>query len=273
MSTTDLQRTPALAELLDLTGRVALVTGAGQGVGAATAQMLAAQGAAVVVNDYFGERAEQTTATIAASGGRGLAVQADVSDHSGVAAMVAEVERELGPVDILVNNAGNAGATKDALAPSPPFWVSDPADWRAWIDVNYTGVMVVTRAVLAGMVEREHGRVITVISDAGRVGEADLVVYSGAKAGAAGFMRAIAKATGAHGVTANCVALGGVRTPAIDRLLQNEQLAKRITRAYPVGRLGEPADVAALITFLASDAAAWITAQTYPVNGGYSAAL
>jgi len=112
-----------------------------------------------------------------------------------------------------------------------------------------------------------------VISDAGRVGEADLVVYSGAKAGAAGFMRAVAKARGAPRITANCVALGGVRTPAIEPLLQNADLVKRLVRAYPVGRLGEPADPAALITFLASDAASWITAQTYPVNGGYSSVL
>ncbi|MBV8305046.1 MAG: SDR family oxidoreductase, partial [Acidimicrobiia bacterium] len=105
------------------------------------------------------------------------------------------------------------------------------------------------------------------------IGEADLIVYSGAKAGAAGFTRAIAKAAGRHGVTANCVALGGVRTPAIAHLLANEEFVKRAVRAYPVGRLGEPTDPAALITFLASDAAAWITAQTYPVNGGFSVAL
>jgi 3-oxoacyl-[acyl-carrier protein] reductase len=126
--------------------------------------------------------------------------------------------------------------------------------------------------VLGGMVERGHGRIITVISDAARVGEPDLVVYSGAKAGAAGFMRAIAKAAGPHGVTANCVALGGIRTPAIEALLADAAFVKRLLRAYPVGRLGEPRDAAALIAFLASDAASWITAQTYPVNGGYSVA-
>jgi 3-oxoacyl-[acyl-carrier protein] reductase len=97
-------------------------------------------------------------------------------------------------------------------------------------------------------------------------------VYSGAKAGAAGFMRAIAKAAGPHGVTANCVALGGIRTPAIEPLLQDSGFVKRLLRSYPMGRLGEPSDPAALITFLASDAASWITAQTYPVNGGYSVA-
>lgn len=271
--TTDTPTMPRLADLLDLTGRVALVTGAGQGVGAETAKMLAAQGAAVAVNDFFADRAAAVAEEIVLAGGRALAVQADVSDPTGIAEMIGEIEGALGSVDILVNNAGNAGATQPAITRPVPFWQTEPSDWEHWVAVNYTGVMLTTRAVLGGMVERGYGRVITVISDAARVGEADLVVYSGAKAGAAGFVRAIAKAVGAHGVTANCVALGGVRTPAIAPLLADEALVKRLVRAYPTGRLGEPADPAALISFLASDAASWITAQTYPVNGGYSAAL
>jgi 2-hydroxycyclohexanecarboxyl-CoA dehydrogenase len=271
--TTQTQATESLAGLLDLTGRVALVTGAGQGVGEAVARMLAEQGAAVAVNDYYADRAAGTATRVAASGGRAHGVQGDVSVAASVAAMVEQVERELGPIDILVNNAGNAGPERSALEPDPPFWESSPEDWEAWIAVNYTGVMLVTRAVVGGMVERGRGRVVTVISDAGRVGEPDLVVYSGAKAGAAGFMRGLAKAVAPHGITANCVALGGVRTPMIAPLLEDEALLKRITRAYPLGRLGEPADAAALIAFLVSDAASWITAQTYPVNGGYSVAL
>jgi 3-oxoacyl-[acyl-carrier protein] reductase len=270
--TTPLQTPQRLTDLLDLTGRVALVTGSGQGVGAATAQLLAAQGAAVAVNDYYQERADKITAEITAAGGRATGVQADVTDPARVQAMVADIERELGPVDILVNNAGNAGATTDPAVTPPPFWESDPAEWAPWIAVNYTGVMLATRAVLGGMVARGHGRIITVISDAGRVGEPELIVYSGAKAGAAGFMRAIAKSVGPRGVTANCVALGGIRTPAIEPMLADPAMVKRIVRAYPMRRLGEPADPAALISFLASDAASWITAQTYPVNGGYSVA-
>jgi 2-hydroxycyclohexanecarboxyl-CoA dehydrogenase len=268
--TTSIRTQHGLGELLDLTGRVALVTGSGQGVGAATAKLLAGQGAAVAVNDYFADRAAAVAADIAAAGGRALALTADITEAAALQAMVADVERQLGPVDILVNNAGNAGATTPAAPDPQPFWESDPAQWAPWIAVNYTGVMLATRAVLPGMVERGHGRIITVISDAGRVGEPDLVVYSGAKAGAAGFMRAIAKATGPHGVTANCVALGGIRTSAIEPLLGDPAFVKRVLRSYPVGRLGEPTDPAALITFLASDAASWITAQTYPVNGGYS---
>jgi 2-hydroxycyclohexanecarboxyl-CoA dehydrogenase len=271
--TTQAQSTQSLAELLDLSGKVALVTGAGQGVGEAVARMLAEQGAAVAVNDYYSDRAAAVADAITAAGGRAHGAQADVSVSDSVTAMVSEIERKLGPIDILINNAGNAGPERSALEPNPPFWESSPEDWAPWIAVNYTGVMLVTRAVVGGMVERDFGRVITVISDAGRVGEPDLVVYSGAKAGAAGFMRGLAKAVARHHITANCVALGGVRTPMIAPLLENEDLAKRITRAYPLGRLGEPGDAAALIAFLASDAASWITAQTYPVNGGYSVAL
>jgi 2-hydroxycyclohexanecarboxyl-CoA dehydrogenase len=271
--TTETQNHPALADLLDLTGRVALVTGAGQGVGEAVVRMLAQQGAAVAVNDYFADRGERVAGEIAEAGGRAHAVAADVSDWDGVRTMVEDVERELGPVDILINNAGNAGPERSGLEPSPPFWETDREDWDPWIAVNYTGVMIATRAVLGGMVSRGWGRIVTVISDAGRVGEADLVVYSGAKAGAAGFTRGIAKAASRRGVTANCVALGAVRTPAIEPMLRDEKVAQRVARAYPVGRLGEPTDPAALIAFLASDAAAWITAQTYPVNGGYSVAL
>jgi 2-hydroxycyclohexanecarboxyl-CoA dehydrogenase len=271
--TTEAQSTRSLGELLDLSGRVALVTGAGQGVGEAVARMLAEQGAAVAVNDYYADRAAAVVDTITAAGGRAHGAQADVSVGDSVNAMVNEIERELGPIDILINNAGNAGPERSALEPNPPFWESSPEDWAPWIAVNYTAVMLVTRAVIGGMVERGFGRVVTVISDAGRVGEPDLVVYSGAKAGAAGFVRGLAKAVARHGITANCIALGGVRTPMIASLLENEDLAKRITRAYPLGRLGEPVDAAALIAFLASDAASWITAQTYPVNGGYSVAL
>jgi 2-hydroxycyclohexanecarboxyl-CoA dehydrogenase len=271
--TTETAAHPALADLLDLTGKVALVTGAGQGVGEEVARMLAQQGAAVAVNDFFADRGERVAGEITESGGRAFGAAADVSDWDSVATMVEAVQGELGPVDILVNNAGNAGAERSGLQPSPPFWESEASDWAPWIDVNYTGVMIATRAVLGGMVSRGWGRIVTFISDAGRVGEADLVIYSGAKAGAAGFTRGIAKAAASHGVTANCVALGAVRTPAIEPLLRDEKIAQRVTRAYPVGRLGEPADPAALIAFLASDAAAWITAQTYPVNGGFSVAL
>jgi 3-oxoacyl-[acyl-carrier protein] reductase len=135
---------------------------------------------------------------------------------------------------------------------------------------NFFGVLNATNAVVRGMVERGYGRIVTVVSDAGRVGEPNFVVYSGAKAGAAGFIRGLAKAVGEAGVTANCVALSAMRTPATEAITADEDAVRRLLRGYVIRRLGEPDDAANMALFLASDAASWITGQTYPVNGGYT---
>ena len=259
---------------LDLSGKVAIVTGAGQGVGLAIAREMAAQGASVVVNDFYRERALQAAQEIEQSGGRALGVGGDVSSLDSVREMLAQVEQELGPVDILVNNAGNAGpgGFPDQL---PRFWETDPQEWDKWFAVNLYGVMNCCHAVLAGMSERGYGRVVTIISDAGRLGEAHLATYSAAKAGAAGFMRALAKEAGRFNITANCVALGGINSPQLADQAGgfDPEMAKKMLRGYSIRRLGEPEDVSALVTFLCSDAAAWITGQTYPVNGGISTAV
>jgi 3-oxoacyl-[acyl-carrier protein] reductase len=123
------------------------------------------------------------------------------------------------------------------------------------------------------MIANKYGKIVTVISDAGRVGEPNLEIYSGAKAGAAGFMRAVAKDLGRAGITANCVALGTTRTPAIERATSDPETVKRILKVYQIKRLGEPEDAANMILFLSSDASSWITGQTIPVNGGYSFAM
>lgn len=256
--------------LIDLSGRVALVTGAGQGVGRQVALYLASHGAkGVVVNDYFLDRAETVAAEINASGGAALALQADVGDFAAVNETVARAGEEFGAVDILVNNAGNAGPNESPFG-QPPFWETGPDDWAKFVDVNFYGVMHTTRAVLPGMIERRYGRVVTLISDAGRVGEPHLVVYSGAKAGAAGFMRGVAKAVGRFDITANSVALSGVETPTTEEITSDEAARDKVLRNYLIRRFGKPEDVAGLVLFLASDAASWITGQTYPVNGGYA---
>ncbi|WP_354701585.1 3-oxoacyl-[acyl-carrier-protein] reductase FabG [Paraconexibacter sp. AEG42_29] len=256
--------------MFDLTGRTALVTGAGQGVGRGIALTLAAQGAAVAINDFFRERADAVAAEITAAGGRAVGLQADVTDLTSVTGAVAEAEEQLGAgVDLLVNNAGNAGPSHNIDDPTP-FWETGPEDWAPWMATNYYGVLNCARAVLPGMVERGHGRIVSIVSDAGRVGEPNLVVYSGAKAGAAGFTRGLAKAIGRHGITANCVALATMRTPATEPLLADADLARRALKPYVVRRFGEPSDAAAAVLFLVSDEASWVTAQTYPVNGGYS---
>jgi 3-oxoacyl-[acyl-carrier protein] reductase len=261
-------------DVLDLKNKVALITGAGQGVGRQIALHFAAHNAAgIVVNDYFLDRAEQVAQEINASGGKAIAAQADVTDLASVKAMVAKAEQAFGPIDVLVNNAGNAGAVPDPDA-RKPFWETGPDVWNSFIGVNLYGVINGAAACIPRMIERKGGRIITVISDAGRAGEAGLEVYSGAKAGAAGFTRGIARSLGRYQITANCVAIAATMTPAIEaRLKADPARLKKMMEKYVIRRPGQPTDVANMVLFLASDASAWITGQTYPVNGGFTFAL
>jgi 3-oxoacyl-[acyl-carrier protein] reductase len=248
--------------VFDLRNRVALITGAGQNLGAEIAQLLAAHGAAVVVNDLFEARASTVAAAIQSRGGQAVAITADVTDLDAVRRMVAEATEALGPIDILVNNAG--------VPPNPswellPFHQTSPESWRPWIDINLYGVLHCCHATVGGMVERGWGRVVNIVSDAGRTGEALLTVYCAAKAGAAGFSRALAKEVAPHGVTVNALSLGTLGPPD-----GNLEVIERLARRYPVGRIGSPADVAPAVLWLASDEASWVTGQTIPLNGGYA---
>ena len=260
-----------MSDILDLNGKVTLVTGAGQGVGRQIALHFAAHKAAgVVVNDYFLDRAEQVAREINAAGGKAIAAQADVTDLASVRAMIGQAERAFGPVDVLVNNAA---ATPDPDA-RKPFWETGPEVWNSFIGVNLYGVINCASACIPQMIERKGGRIVPIISDAGRAGEAGLEVYSGAKAGAAGFTRAVARSLGRHNITANCVAIAATLTPAIEaRLKANPEMQKKMMEKYVIRRPGLPSDVANMVLFLASDASAWITGQTYPVNGGFTFAL
>ena len=252
---------------VDLSGRRALVTGAGQGVGREISLYLADAGAEVVVNDIDEARAKAVAAEVQAVG-RGDAIAFDVTDWDGVRSSV----EQTGPFDILVNNAGNAGV--DGWSGIKPFAESEPSEWAGFVNVNLYGVMHCTRAALPGMIERRDGRIITVISEAARSGDANLAAYAAAKAGAAGFCRVIAREVGRYGITVNCVALGTIiphdLDPATDG--QDERSAKMISK-YVIRRRGQPKDAAGLVTYLASPSAEWITGQTYPVNGGYSFGL
>ncbi|HEY3883184.1 MAG TPA: SDR family NAD(P)-dependent oxidoreductase [Trebonia sp.] len=269
---------------IDLDGRTALVTGAGQGIGRAICLTLAAAGAAVLVNDYVPERAETVAKEIAAAGGTAGARPFDVSDYAAVAAAVSG-----GPeIGILVNNAGMAGpvdldaraataGTRGVSVSVGAFADTDQADWNRYFAVNLFGVMNCTHAALPAMIAAGEGRVITIVSDAGRVGEPNMAPYAAAKAGAAGFTRALAREVGRNGITVNNVALGTVDTVGLeDAARTNPQLADRLQRQlkrYMVPRFGQPDDVAGLVTFLASPLASWISGQTYPVNGGYSVTM
>jgi 3-oxoacyl-[acyl-carrier protein] reductase len=262
-------------EVLDLEGRVAVVTGAGQGVGRRIALDFAAQGAgAVVVNDIDADRAEAVAAEVRESGAQAMGIACDVVDFDAVGEMFATAREAFGPVGVLVNNAGNQGGG-GAAPPSAPFWEQGPAQWRPSLEVNLNGVINCSRHAVAQMVAAQSGgRIITVISDAGRVGElGGLEAYSAAKAGAAGLTRSLARLGGRYQVTANSVALGATRTPATEEILADPEQRKRILSQYMVRRIGEPSDASGMVIFLASAAGSWITGQTIPVNGGYSVAL
>jgi 3-oxoacyl-[acyl-carrier protein] reductase len=260
-----------MSGILDLNGRVALVTGAGQGVGRQISLDYAVHGAdGVIVNDFFEERARAVVEEIKALGGRAIAAHGDVTDLDAVRGMLRKAEETFGRVDILVNNAGNAGAVPDPEA-RKPFWETGPGAWNSFIGVNFYGVINCASACIPPMIERRSGRIITIISDAGRTGEAGLEIYSGAKAGAAGFTRAIARSLGRYQITANCIAIAATMTPAIEaRLKADPDRLKKMMEKYVIRRPGQPRDVANMALYLASGASDWITGQTYPVNGGFS---
>jgi NAD(P)-dependent dehydrogenase (short-subunit alcohol dehydrogenase family) len=259
---------------IDLKGRRALVTGAGQHVGRAIAHALARAGAEVAVNDILAERADAVVREIEGAGFRAVAAIFDVTDR-------AEVQRciqSLAP-DILVNNVGNTGAGNPpgqvTLALSR-FLDSDPSGWDPLFAVNLFGVMYCARAALPCMVERGWVRVVTIISDAARVAERRMAAYAAAKAGAAGFSRALAAEMGQSGVTVNCVSLGMIESEHVLQAREGpgySEAHRKLLSAYLMPRFGRPDDPASLVVFLASDHAGWITGQTYPVNGGYSSAL
>jgi 2-hydroxycyclohexanecarboxyl-CoA dehydrogenase len=243
--------------MIDLSGRTALVTGAGRNVGAGIAATLGRCGASVVVNDLVAERAEFVAKELEATGVAALAIAADVTDDDAVEDMVRRARARFGTVEILVNNAGIPAEG----APSVRFRDMPRTDWNRYLDLNLRAVLSCTRAVLDDMCERRWGRIITITSESGRAGQPPgLSLYAAAKAGAAGFTRVLAREVGRDGVTANCVSLG-----PMDNVDQREE----VLRAMPMRRYGTPADVGAAVAYLASEGAGWVTGQTLPVNGGF----
>jgi len=249
--------------------RAALVTGGARGIGRAIALALAGEGRAVAVGDLLLEDAGETAAAAAESGVPTAAVHLDVTDPASIVDAVARATEALrGPIGVLVNNAG-----WDELR---PFLETDEEFWDRVIDVNFTGVLRMTKAVLPAMIDAGWGRVVNIGSDAGRVGSSFESVYSGAKAGVIGFTKTIARETARSGVTANAVCPGPTRTPLLDGMAgtgePGAKLIGSLERAIPMRRLGEPADVAAAVAFLASDQAGYITGQTLSVSGGLTMA-
>jgi len=247
-----------MAFAIDLSGRRALVTGGGQGIGRAICHTLAEAGATVVVNDIDARRADTVVCEIVAAGGKASALTFDVTRWE-------DVEQAIngdGVVDVLVNNAGNAGA--ENFGALVHFAKSDPAEWSRYFAVNLFGTMNCTRAALPSMIEAGGGgRVVTIVSEAARFGDKCLAPYSAAKAGAAGFCRTVAREVGRFGITVNCISLGTMESP----LTAN---APFDDTGYVIRRRGEPEEVAGLVAYLASPLADWITGQTYALNGGYT---
>ncbi|GAB4442551.1 MAG: 3-oxoacyl-ACP reductase FabG [Rhodocyclaceae bacterium] len=240
----------------ELAGRVALVTGASRGIGRAIALELARRGATVTGTATSEAGAEATRAMLAAHGGECAVL--DVRDAPAGDALVAQIEKRSGPIAILVNNAG---ITRDNLA----LRMKDE-EWSAVLDTNLSAVFRLSRAVLRGMLKARAGRIINITSVVAASGNAGQSNYAAAKAGVEGLTRSLAREVGSRSITVNCVAPGFIDTDMTRTLPQAAR--EQLLREIPLGRMGEPGEIAATVAFLASPAAAYITGATIHVNGG-----
>lgn len=252
-----------------MSNRVALVTGGAQGIGEGISRRLGADSFRVAVADLNLEAAQQTAKKIVAAGGTAIAVSMDVTDTAAVAKAVEQITAELGPVEIAVNNAGWDDFMK--------FLDTTEEFWDKILDINFKGALRVNHTVVPGMVERGFGRVINIGSDAGRVGSSLEAVYSGAKGGIIAFTKTLAREVATRGVTVNTVCPGPTDTPALRKFANNsgqdaDKVLGGMTRAVPMKRLALPSDIAAAVSFFASDDTAYITGQTLSVSGGLTMA-
>ncbi|MGR4871439.1 beta-ketoacyl-ACP reductase [Variovorax sp. LARHSF232] len=244
---------------LNLKGRVAIVTGAGRGIGRAAAEALATEGAHVVITDIDAQTAAGTAEAIASRGHSAIGVAADVCDAQAVERLAARTIEAFGKVDILVNNAG---FTRDKYLTKMP-----EADWDAVVDTILKGAYLCTKAVLPSMIEQKWGRIINISSRA-HLGNPGQTNYSAAKAGLIGFTRALALEQGKFNITANAIAPGFIETELVKALPTYERLRDAALARNPVPRLGRPEDIADAILFLASERAGYITGDTLHVTGG-----
>ncbi len=239
----------------------AIVTGGASGIGKAVVKTLASEGASTAILDINLQSAQNVAEEASSQGGKAIALYADVTQPDSMNEAVSRAIDEFGHIDILVSNAG-----WDEMK---PFNDTDPSFWHRVVDINYLGHLAVIKAVLSHMIEHNTGRIVTVASDAGRVGSSGEVVYSGAKGGVIAFTKALAREVSRNGIRINCVCPGLVDTPLLaSTTSDNDKIINAIVRSIPMKRVGQPQEIADAICFLASHQAEYITGQTLSVDGG-----
>lgn len=246
---------------MDLTGRVAMVTGAAQGIGEATAEKMALLGAKVGLLDVNLEKTEEVATKLRQAGAEASAVSCDITRSSDIHAAISRVVGHFGVIDILVNNAG--------WTEVHPFMEEDEAYWERLIAVNLKGPILVTRAVLPQMIERRSGKIVNVSSEVARMGMYGQVVYSAAKGGVISFTKSLAREVGRYGINVNCVCPGPVNTPLFRVQVPDLEFFKKATA---LRRVGEPSELASVIAFLCSSEADYVTGEVLSVAGGWGMA-
>jgi len=245
-------------ETLELLGKVALVTGAAQGIGKAIALLLAEKGADVVVSDINVEKAQETAREIEEKGRKSMALKVNVADPDEVEKMVEAIIERFSRIDILVNNAG---ITRDKL-----LLRMSSEDWDAVLDVNLKGVFNCTKSVIKYMSKQRSGKIVNIASVVGLMGNVGQANYAASKAGVIGFTKTVAREFAQRGININAIAPGYIQTPMTEVL--PERVKEELMRLIPMGRLGQPEDVAQAVLFLVSEASNYVTGQVLNVNGG-----
>lgn len=241
-----------------------VITGSGSGIGKKTAQKFLEHGARVMISD-MNQDVLKTAQNELESKGHVVSYLADVRDHQAMRSMARKAIETFGQVDIWINNAGTSFGLK-------PFIDTTPDNWKYDIGINFVGVLNGCQAILPHFIERKAGKIVNTVSDAGRVGEPNLSIYSGAKAGVIGFTKALAKEVGKFNILINCVSLGTTKTETIQLLLDasGKELEEKMSKAYALRRLGEMDDAANALLLMSCDYVTWITGQTLSSSGGFS---